>query len=288
MKDKYNATWVSYSSISDWLRCPRAYYFKNVYKNPKTGRKISLMAPPLALGQAVHEVIEGLSTLAVDKRFDTPLVTRLEQAWKKISGKRGGFSDRDQEARFLDRAKVMLKRVNDHPGPLKNLAVKIKTEGGMTPYFWLSEADEIILVGRIDWLEYLADKEAVHIIDFKTGKTKQKDGSLQLPIYLLLAENLQERPVKKVSYWYIEQSNAPEEQKMPVKEKAEQDVLKVAKEISLAKKLNRFVCPHGGCPACREMEAVTEGKAEMGGVDEIGREVYVLEHGKAAFESELL
>ena len=267
MKDKYNATWVSYSSISDWLRCPRAYYFKNVYKNPKTGRKISLMAPPLALGQIVHEVIEGLSTLAVDKRFDTPLVTRLEQAWKKISGKRGGFSDRDQEARFLDRAKVMLKRVNDHPGPLKNLAVKIKTEGGMTPYFWLSEADEIILVGRIDWLEYLADK---------------------LPIYLLLAENLQERPVKKVSYWYIEQSNAPEEQKMPVKEKAEQDVLKVAKEISLAKKLNRFVCPHGGCPACREMEAVTEGKAEMVGVDEIGREVYVLEHGKAAFESELL
>src|SRR3990167_2557573 len=253
MKDKYNATCVSYSSISDWLRCPRAYYFKNVYKNPKTGRKISLMAPPLALGQAVHEVIEGLSTLAVDKRFDTPLVTRLEQAWKKISCKRGGFSDRDQEARFLDRAKVMLKRVNDHPGPL----------------------------------EYLAVKEAVHIIDFKTGKTKQKDGSLQLPIYLLLAENLQERPVKKVSYWYIEQSNAPEEQKMPVKEKAEQDVLKVAKEISLAKKLNRFVCPHGGCPACREMEAVTEGKAEMVGVDEIGREGYVLEHGKAAFESEL-
>ena len=63
MADKYTAYWVSHSSINDFLKCPRAYFLKNVYKDPKTGRKIKLISPPLALGQAVHEVVESLSVL---------------------------------------------------------------------------------------------------------------------------------------------------------------------------------------------------------------------------------
>ena len=78
MKDKYSAVWVSHSSISDYLKCPRAYYLKNVYRDPKTNRKISVMEPPLALGQAVHEAIESLSALPVEERFTTPLLERFE------------------------------------------------------------------------------------------------------------------------------------------------------------------------------------------------------------------
>ena len=58
MSDKFKAVWVSYSSISDFKKCPRAYYLKNIYKNPKTGKKIELVAPPLALGSVVHDVLE--------------------------------------------------------------------------------------------------------------------------------------------------------------------------------------------------------------------------------------
>ena len=86
--DKYAAVWLSYSSISDFLRCPRTYFLKNVYKDSKTGRKIMLMSPPLALGQAVHEVVESLSVLPVEQRFIQPLVEKFETTWKKVSGKK--------------------------------------------------------------------------------------------------------------------------------------------------------------------------------------------------------
>src|SRR3990167_11317573 len=74
IKDKFSAVWISHSSIGDYLKCPRAYYLKNVYRDPKTNHKITLMQPSLALGQIVHEVIESLSRLQVDwqprQRFD--------------------------------------------------------------------------------------------------------------------------------------------------------------------------------------------------------------------------
>src|SRR3990167_8663614 len=100
MTDKYCAVWVSHSSISDFLKCPRSYYLRNVYKNPKTGHKMTVMTPPLALGQAVHEVIESLATLPVEERLKISLVKRLDPVWLKITGKRGGFKDNKEEMEY--------------------------------------------------------------------------------------------------------------------------------------------------------------------------------------------
>ena len=183
-KDKYTAVWVSHTSISDFLRCPRGYFLKNVYKDPKTGHKIKVMTPHLALGQAVHAVLESLSVLPVDKRFsDEPLLAKYKREWQKVSGQQGGFQSEQEEAGFYKRGEDMLRRVMDNPGPIKTLAVKIQQD---LPYYWLSEDENIILCGKIDWLEYLPDSDAVHIIDFKTGKVKEDENSLQLPIYKLL------------------------------------------------------------------------------------------------------
>ncbi len=98
--DKYSAVWVSHTSISDFLQCPRAYYLKHVYKDPITNHKIKLMAPPLALGQAVHEVIESLSILPVEKRFEVSLIQKFEALWKKVQGVKGGFNDPETEQRY--------------------------------------------------------------------------------------------------------------------------------------------------------------------------------------------
>ncbi len=271
-KDKFSAVWVSHSSISDWLHCPRAYFLKNVYKNPKTKHKLTLMSPPLSLGQAVHEVIESLSVLPVNRRFNEPLLNKLEPVWKKISGKKGGFWSEDEEYKYKERAKDMLRRVETHPGPLKNLAVKINMD---LPYYWLSEADEIILCGKLDWMEYLQADDAVHIIDFKTGKTDENGNSLQLPIYCLLAAHTQNRPVKKISYWYIDHDDQPAEQKMNNPEEDEAKILKIAKDIKLARKLERFKCPHGGCRYCQPYEDILNGKAEFVGVDSKGYDLYI-------------
>lgn len=274
--DKYSAVWVSHSSISDFLACPRAYYLKNLFKDPKTQRKIQLMSPPLALGQAVHEVVESLSSLKTDLRFSKPLTERLEEIWPRISGEKGGFPNANVEAQYKRRAEDILRRLTRNPGPLLKLAYKINMD---LPHYWLSEDDNIILCGKIDWLEYFPEKETVHIIDFKTGNGKETKASLQLPIYLLLTTNCQKYPVEKVSYWYLEQDDSPTEQKLPDIEKSHAEVLKVAKKIKLARQLGSFNCPQGprGCGACRPYEAVLAGKAKRVGTGDHGNEIYVLQ-----------
>jgi len=81
MNDKFTATWVSHSSIRDFLNCPRAYYLNNVYKDPATNHKIQIVSPALSLGSSVHEVIESLSNLPTKDRFKESLLicTGLEK-----------------------------------------------------------------------------------------------------------------------------------------------------------------------------------------------------------------
>lgn len=273
--DKYTATWVSHTSISDFLRCPRAYFLKHMYRDPKTHHKIKLMNPSLALGSSVHEVLESLSILPKEKRFLDPLVAKFERAWEKVAGKRGGFPDIDTEYRYKTRGIEMLRRVEKHPGPVAGLAVKIKQD---LPYFWLSEEENIILCGKIDWLEYLPDTNSVHIIDFKTGKSEEDEESLQLPIYHLLVHHCQERPATRASYWYLSSSDTITETTLPTLADARAKVLKIAQNIKLARQLDRMKCPDGadGCRDCRPLEAIVAGRGECVGVDEYGYDVYIL------------
>ncbi len=271
--DKYSAVWVSHSSINDFLTCPRAYYLKNIYKDPKTGHKVKIMNPYLALGQAVHQVVESLSVLPIEKRFSEPLVEKFANSWEKISGKKGGFTDATQENRFKQRGKLMLKMVKENPGPLVKLAIKIKKD---LPWFWLSEKDNIILCGKVDWLEYLPDSNSVHIIDFKTSQSDEKPNSLQLPIYHLLVHHCQERKVEKASYWYLERGPQLTEKPLPDLDQSRESILKIAKKIKLARQLEKFDCPDNGCFACQPMEEILKGNGEFIGVDEIKRDTYIL------------
>lgn len=277
-KDRYSAVWVSHTSISDFLECPRAYYLKHVWRHPKTGHKVQLMSPALALGSAVHNVLESLSVLPTDSRMSESLVGKLDHVWEKVSGKKGGFLTDELELRYKEQGKEMLRRVMKHPGPLERLAIKIKQD---LPHYWLSEEENIILCGKVDWLEYLKDDDAVHIIDFKTGKTEEKEDSLQLPIYGLLVSHCQSRPVLKASYWYLRKDNSPVEQILPDFDKAQEDILKIAKDIKLARQLERFKCPKdSGCRSCIPMEAIVQGDAEFVGLNDFGQDIYILPQKK--------
>lgn len=260
--DRYTAFWISYSSIKDFQHCPREYFLKNVYKDPKTNHKIKLVNPFLSLGQAVHETLDSLSILTVKDRFKDSLLPKFEKSWEKISGKKGGFSNKDAEEVYKNRGERMIRRLIQNPGPLSNLAVKLR---GDLPSFWLSEENNIILCGKIDWLEYFPTTDSVHIIEFKTSKNKETDGSLQLPIYYLLAKNCQKRPVSKLSYWYLDLSNEPEEKPIPEPKKSQAEILKIAKQIKLQKQLQRLVCRMNGCAGCKPYEAVLRGEAELVG-----------------------
>jgi hypothetical protein len=286
--DPYTAVWVSHTSIGDFVKCPRAYFLKNVYRDPKSGHKIKLVTAPLSLGQIVHEVLDSLSLIPAEERLKESLVVKLHALWGKISGKRGGFTSQEMELRFKKRAEDMLNRVMEHPGPLAKKAVRIKSDMDIVHY-WLSEKDNIILCGKIDWLEYIPEFNSVHIIDFKTSKHEEDGGSLQLPIYYLLAKNCQDRTVDKASYWYIERDNEPTEKKLPDRDESYKKILDIAKRIKLARQLNVFKCPHTtGCSMCKPFEKIIRGEATFVGVDERGNNLHILEELSLEKESEVL
>lgn len=292
MPDKYAATWVSHSSLSDFIACPRSYYLKNVYKDPKTGNKIQLISPALVLGQVVHAVLESRSKLGVSERFKQPLIAQFEELWRPFSGRYGGFADAAHELRFKTRGEHMLHNVMAHPGPLAKMAVKVKAENDL-PFYWLSGKDEIILCGKIDWLEYLPETDGVRIIDFKTGTQKEREGSLQLPIYHLLVHNIQKRAVEGACYWYLEKSDGLEEKILPSLSDAHEKIIALAKQVRLARKLGHFTCPEGksGCRSCRPYELIVRGEAENVGCRD-GRDIYSLitavSGSDALIESEVL
>ena len=275
MKDKYAALWISYSSLSDYLNCPRLYYLKNVYRSPITNNKIQLTSPPLSLGFVVHEVLDYISNLPLKNRFKEPFSVILSSYWNKISGLSGGFSDKSSEQEYRNRAESMLSYAYQNPGPLANLAVKIKMD---LPFFWLSEAENIILCGKIDWLEYLKEIDSVHIIDFKTGSRQEKTDSLQLPIYYLLASHCQHRPVIKQSYWYLDRHQTPVEQKIMSADKAEKRILEIALKIKTEKKLNTFKCPNRGCSFCQPYENIIQSKAEFVYTSSRNVDIYINTH----------
>jgi len=281
--DKYSAVWVSHTSISDFLACPRAYYLKHIYRDPKTGHKIKIMSPPLALGQIVHEVIESLSTLPVEQRFQKLLMDRYDEAWNNVTGKRGGFFSPEAEDTYKRKGREMIARVNKNRGPLARKAVKITEE---LPHYWLSEQDNIILCGKIDWLEYLPETDSVHIIDFKTSKYDEDEKSLQLPIYYLLVTNTQKRTVAQASYWYLERNDDLTSKELPDEKESYDRVIDVARQMKAARQLKVFNCPTGGCHACTPYEELVQGMGEFVFVDTYKTDVYIMPPKTVSAEDE--
>lgn len=272
-RNKFSAVWVSHSSMGDFLKCPRAYYLHNVYKDPKTGRKINIVTPAMSLGIAVHAVLEPLAKVKAEERMDQPLLELFEAEWKKVSGKKGGFLNEDIEKESKERGISMIRRVVEHPAPLLQKALRMKED---LPWYYLSEEHNIILCGKVDWMQYVPEDDSVHILDFKTGKSDEKENSLQLPIYHLIVHNCQKRKVSGASYWYIDRDDTPKEVSLPDLKQAYDRVFEVAYQVKQARDKKEFVCPKGGCMHCTPFEKIIAGTAEYVGVGEYNQDLYLI------------
>lgn len=274
-KYPFGSVWLSHSSISDFDKCPRLYYWRNIYKQQPENKKIQLVNPYLSLGMAVHDTLESIRYLPKSARFDKPLINIYQELWLNFEGKKGGFISKAQEKEFKDRGLVMVKRVQDHPGPIANLSTIIKSKGEMVASMLLSAEDNLVLCGNVDWVEVLPDG-TLHIIDFKTGKNEESSGSLQLQIYLLLAASGNRRPVTKTSYWYLEKDDSPRELPIPDLSGVVDALITTGQKIKHAR-LNQnsggLDCAQGGCKYCRDYEKIGKGEAERVGFDPIREKI---------------
>jgi ATP-dependent helicase/DNAse subunit B len=289
-QDKYSAVWLSHSSIGDYLKCERLYFLKNIWKN-ENGRKVNIVSPAMSLGSAVHSVIEPLALIKTEERFNQDLLEVYEQNWQKFSGRMGGFLDLEMEAEYKEKGKKMIQNVIDNKGPLAHKTVKFYS-GDFIPNIYLSESDNIILCGLVDWVEYLEETDSLRVIDFKTGKNEEKEDSYQLPIYKILVEALQKRKVTGAAYWYLDRDRYLSQKEILDEdlEEIKKEILKIGIEIktkkerakSKAEMEQHFTCKReGGCFACREFELIRNftfntDEIEYLGTGEYNQDLYLI------------
>ena len=291
MSDKYKAIWLSHSSYNDFLNCPRGYYLKNVYKDPKTKNKISLLSSATSLGSAVHLSIETLLNYPSHEREEKlkDLEKEYERIWNEnFVGEKGGFQNSEEEKEYYDKGLAMIENIKENPNFLLSKIIKKESyyKGDILPNFFIDDEEEVLLCGVPDWVEYL-DDDTLHVVDFKTGKNEEKENSTQLPIYVLLLENLQKRKVTKASYWYLltDKNIKHKEINREEIEEVKNKIVQAGKEIkdlkneTLKKDWKEiFVCKKGefGCIHCRDYEKILNNEAEYIGKDIYGKDGYIL------------
>lgn len=271
--NKYKSSWFSHSSLSDYKKCPRSYFLRNVYKT-KNNKKITTVSPHLSLGVAVHDTIEDLAWIPAKERFDTNLVDKFLNIYSKFQGKAGGFTNQDEYEDFKSRGITMINMVINNPGPILKPAVRMIQDKSELPWMWLSEEEEIIACGKCDWLEY--DNGNLHVIDFKTGKSQEKSDSLQFAFYSLLVKKYKKYPLTKASYWYLFQSPNLVSVSLPSYDEAYKSVMDQALIVKEARQSKTFKCKYNGCRHCEPFEKILNGDAEYVGIGGYGSEQYLV------------
>ncbi len=232
-----------------------------------------MVSPAMSLGIAVHAVLEPLAQVKAEERMGRPLLELFEKEWSKVTGKKGGFVSLESEKESKERGISMINRVLKHPEPLVKKALRMKED---LPWYYLSEEENIILCGKVDWMQYVPEDDSVHILDFKTGKSDEKDNSLQLPIYHLLVHNCQKRKVSGASYWYVDRDDTPKTVALPDLKEAYERVYEVAHQVKQARDEKEFICPKNGCMYCAPFEKIIAGEAEYVGVGEYNQDLYLI------------
>lgn len=249
-----NPTYISYTSLKDFLKCPNAYYLKNVYKDPKTGFRLQIASPYLTLGSTVHDSVKWYLDMQGQVTREQ-LIQKYRNFWLKYRGKRGGFASLEEEATFGKRGLKMLDNfLNNAKGLEKSVPPIIFPKYNLI--------GDVILIGNFDFVGEITDG-SLHIVDFKTGANDEED-TLQLYIYAILAEANFGKPVSKASFWYLDREDTPREIVLDPLEPKLDWLKKKALELKKAIQESNWVCVKKElCRDCKDYQAIVDGGGEF-------------------------
>lgn len=246
-----NPIFISYTSLSDFLKCPRTYYLKNIYRDKNTGFRIQVASPYLSLGATVHDSIRWFLDLGSQVSKDQ-LEKKFRNLWLKFRGKKGGFVGDLQEAEFGKRGLKMLDNFYQNAKLLGKEAPLLNF-----PKYVLE--DNLVLMGNIDFIGEQSNG-TLHVLDFKTG-IKEEEDPLQLYIYAILAESNYQKEVSKISYWYLDKDESPKEAVSDPLDEKLRWLKEKAREIKKAIEKNEWVCINPDtCRDCKNYQAIIDGK----------------------------
>ncbi len=191
-------------------------------------------------GQVTHPQLEG----------------KFRNLWRKYSGKRGGFSSKEEEAVFGKRGLKMISNFFKNATRLEKITHNIDF-----PKLHLFE--DVVLMGNFD---FVGEKEdgSLHVVDFKTGIHDEKD-PLQLYIYAILAQANFGKPVSSASFWYLDRDDASKEIVLDALEPKLEWIVGKAREIKEALGQKTWVCVKEEelCRDCKDYQAILDGKGEF-------------------------
>ncbi len=265
-----NALFISHTALKDFLKCPGAFFLKNRYRNPKNGHRMQIVSAPMTLGSLVHDAVKWyLQTNRVADK--DAVIKKYRNHWLKYRGKRGGFRSIEEEAMYGKKGLLMLDNF------FNNLKI---LEPNLPEYDFLKYliGEDIVLNGKVDFLGSLPDG-SLHVMDFKTG-TKDEEDSIQLHIYAILAEGNFQKPVSKISFWYLERENTPREAVLDPLEERLKWIKGKALQIKEAISVDSWECIKKDdlCKECRSYQAIIDGKGEfLFSDDNFKKDVYFLD-----------
>ena len=264
-----DALFISHTALKDFLKCPNSYFLKNRYRDPKTGYRLQIASGPMTLGSLVHDAIKWyLQTNRVANKDE--VINKFRNHWLKYRGKKGGFSSREEEGVFGKRGLQMLDNF------LKNASI---LEPNIPAYDFLRYRldEKIVFTGKVDFIGQL-ENESLHILDFKTGAKDEEDAT-QLHSYAIMAESTFQKPVSKLSYWYLDRDDSPKEAVLdPLEEKIDW-IKDKALQIQDAISKDSWECIEKDGPynECQKYQKVIDGKGEFQfSDDDFKKDVYYL------------
>jgi PD-(D/E)XK nuclease superfamily len=206
------------AKLKMFKRCPKEYEFS--YLDPiysKLKNKLKALSANIwkfqTVGKAVEKAITLFYYLPPEQRTQDALLLYLRSTWTSEAqwnkrpplGVWGGFKTLDEERASYSEAQEMLRNfykiceINPDIAFLPTNDFKKSIEDYKNLIMRLN--DDYDISGKFDFI-IKTPNGRLHIIDFKTGKSKEAD-NFQLRFYKVLAEEKFKIPVEKVSFYYL-------------------------------------------------------------------------------------
>lgn len=164
---------LSDTSIKTYLTCKKRFKYRYI-DNIDMGNKVT--SKYISFGNSIHMALADFNLITNEsyKTIDV-LHDLLRKNW--ISK---GYDSIDEEKDFGLRGLKMLSRYFENP-------LDVGTENLIIEQMIFKDMDKYTLCGKID-KAYIREDGIVEILDYKTGKTIKPIDKIQLPLYLILAE----------------------------------------------------------------------------------------------------
>jgi len=189
----------SFSQLAAFSKCPLQYKFAFVLRVPVPGDKASLI-----FGKVIHAVLQEFMAplLLTDKskldknRLSVEKILEIYQARWQMDG----YENKDERENYYQKGYKIV------------TAFAEKLNAANLPQVLFLEKEfnfkigEYSIKGAIDRIDVL-DDDTLEIIDYKTGKPKEKleaDDKKQLMLYQLFLEDFMKKKVSTLSYYYLE------------------------------------------------------------------------------------